>query len=324
MIPALPSPGLLGGRLSSRHFGLLLGVVFNAFVVFGFSIAPAVADDEILTANPTGVATSPLGLSRCRIARGGGFWHGGTYDVVNRTPHQLLTASVTLRFYDSDNALIGQATSELPISTPVVSGDTGAYQSGFGVQMSEPASAVVRIDCRPASATFSGNKRWAFGQTWPEKLLPMPSATSAQPESADHNPAPVAVVAPKSQRLPFVIAKTWNDIVNGNQIVVHAALVIQGGTSDTTIHASDFTLTMRLASGAKKTFDGLARQAPTFQRLNPLGSQLANVNEVDPKSDLGGLGSLIVPANGTVNTTVSFYVPDVLADANDNRAVVLK
>lgn len=307
-----------------RFLAPLLGAFSAALIVAGLSITPAVADDEILTANPIGIATSPLGLSRCRVARGGGFWHGATYQIVNRTPHQLLTASVTLRFYDSDNALIGQASSDLPISTPVVSGDTGAYQAGFGVQMSEPASAVTRIDCRPASATFSGNKRWAFGQTWPEKLSPMPSTAAAQPQSADNNPAPVAVVAPKAPRLPFVITKTWNDVVNGNQIVVHAAVVIQGGTSDTTIHASDFSLSMRLANGAKKNYDGLARATPTFQRLNPLGNQLANVSEVDPKSDLGGLGSLIVPANGTVNTTVSFYVPDVLADANDNRAVVLK
>jgi hypothetical protein len=81
---------------------------------------------------------------------------------------------------------------------------------------------------------------------------------------------------------------------------------------------------MHLANGASKEYTALPTSAPTYQKLNPLGSQTTTAYEVDPKVDLGGLGSIIVPAGGTVQVVATFLVPDVVANANDNRQVGLR
>ncbi len=38
----------------------------------------------------------------------------------------------------------------------------------------------------------------------------------------------------------------------------------------------------------------------------------------------GALGTVVVPANGTVRVTVTFIVPDAVADPNANRGVAVR
>lgn len=50
--------------------------------------------------------------------------------------------------------------------------------------------------------------------------------------------------------------------------------------------------------------------------------QMVTTAEVDPKSALGGLGSILVPPNASVRLTASFFVgTDALANPNDNREI---
>jgi hypothetical protein len=231
----------------------------------------------------------------------------------------MLLAQVNLRFYDADNALIGQTVLDLPITSPVVSGDTGAFSTpAFSVQTTEPATAVTRIECRPATATFSGNKRWAYGTTWPEPLLPLPTP----PPAASSQSSTSASTGARSP-LGLVVNRAWNDVFP-NSILVHAALTITGAETPQTLHPSDLTLTMKLSSGAMKSYTAVSRAAPTYQKLNAVTGATMTAYEVDPKDDLGRLGEIIIPAHGTVNVVATFWVQESVADPTDNKNVTLK
>ena len=121
--------------------------------------------------------------------------------------------------------------------------------------------------------------------------------------------------------IDFSVANAWNDTAN-NGLLVHDALVIRGGNSDFTVYPQDFRLTMQLATGAKAAYTALAHAAPTYQKINPLNPQTTTTAyEVDPSNDLGALTFVMVPAHGTVNVTVTFYVPDAVANSGDNHAI---
>jgi hypothetical protein len=47
------------------------------------------------------------------------------------------------------------------------------------------------------------------------------------------------------------------------------------------------------------------------------------VPKVDPTFDLGALGSVIVPAHGTVKVAVTLVLPARLKDPTDNRNVTM-
>jgi hypothetical protein len=94
--------------------------------------------------------------------------------------------------------------------------------------------------------------------------------------------------------------------------------------ADSTVTPSDFTLTMMLADGTGRTYAGMTQAAPTYQKINPLGNQLITAYEVDPQTDLGRMGSVAVPAHGTISVTVTFMVPDAVANPNDNRIMAFQ
>ena len=47
------------------------------------------------------------------------------------------------------------------------------------------------------------------------------------------------------------------------------------------------------------------------------------VSEVDPATEFGNLGSVIIPAHGTVSLTLTFPVSDAVADPTANQDVAL-
>jgi hypothetical protein len=119
------------------------------------------------------------------------------------------------------------------------------------------------------------------------------------------------------------VTNAWNDNVNG-VLVVHDTVVLEGGPSEARVSPSDFVLTMLTAGGVRKTYRALANEAPTYQKFNALTKQNSLAYEVDPQSDLGRLGTIVIPAHATVQVTVSFSVGDPVADPNANRTVALR
>jgi hypothetical protein len=287
--------------------------------------AYAAQGDEILT-GVVAATGAPFTITSCKILRNGNFWNGVTASIVNRTAHQMLTGDMTLRFFDTENTLIGQTRVEFQVSPPLASTDNAAYNANFGVSMTEPTAAVTKIECRPADATFTGNHKWAYGQTWPEKLLPIPKASAdstggAGGSSATAAPVSVAPIATKP-RLFLAVTNSWNDVFP-NGLLVHDTLAITGGDVDAQLRPTDLTLTMTLPGGAKKTYPGLAAPAPQYTKIVPgVGTTLAY--EVAPADDLGRLGMIVIPAHASVKTTVTFGVGDPISTPTDNRGVTVK
>lgn len=81
---------------------------------------------------------------------------------------------------------------------------------------------------------------------------------------------------------------------------------------------------MSLANGAKKLYPALAGGAPTYQKYNVITKECKTVYQIELKTDLGQLGTLIVPAHIDINVTVTFAVSDQVADASANRQVGLR
>jgi len=304
--------------VSQLSRAVVVAAIFVALAVPG--TLPALAQEETLIGTPTG-AGSPFAITRCRLTRSSAFWHGYTLGIVNRTKHQLLSADVALRLYDVENALIGQTTIRLPVQTPLADSDTAVYsESSFGVNMTEPITAVTRVECRAATATFTGSKNWTYGRTWPEKLLPLPTAENVNAGGAGERPA---ISSSAASRVQIAVTNAWNDMVNGI-LFVHDTIAVNGGETDRMLRASDLTLTMALSNGARKTYTGMTQGAPTYSKINPLASSTTTAYEVEPTSDLGRLGIIMVPAHGAVTVTVTFAVPDPVANATDNRAVTAR
>lgn len=273
-------------------------------------------------------ANSPVALTRCKADAdyytAGGTMFSAKIAVANRTVHQLISFDIKLQYYDADNVLIGTAQQSMNLQETLAPGITAAYVvSPFNSPTGEPITALARVTCRINAANFSGRKTWTYGQSWHE---PLKSARPRDRGDGDANNAGSVGDrggSVQGRGLHIRVANAWNDTVNG-VLIVHDAVVVEGGASESHIAPSDFVLTMALANGARKTYPGLAQPAPTYQKYNALTKQNAVAYEVDPQSDLGRLGSVIVPAHATVQVTVSFSVGDPVADANANRAVDLR
>ncbi len=288
--------------------------------ILGLMLGPVAvrADNADVPTSIVAVPNSPITLTSCRAHPAGfGSWDG-TFNVLNRTKHAMLSFRVRYRAFDSENVAIGQGTSDVAPSESLASGDTGTYSSETFFGVSEPRSSGLHLNCRVEAATFTGKRSWTFGHRWPEKLLPLGRASAFSPLpplSRRSMPAP--------PRLGITVVNAWNDAVNG-ALFVHDSITVHGGASDATLRASDFRLTMSLANGSRRTYAGLAQPAPTFQKLNPLGPDMTSAYEVDPREDLGAMGSILVPAHGVVRTTVTFDVTDAVSDPQANRLVVIR
>lgn len=285
--------------------------------------------------NATGIPTSivavpnaPLTITNCKSPE----WYSNFAAITNRTSHALLSVSVQIRYFDQDGTVIGQKTSSVNPNEPLATGDDAVYEWSGGTNLSEPTTAIAKITCRLQEAAFTGQKRWKLGQKWTEKLLPL-KKQELQDEQGGTNVANTLTSSPaalsptvraRAPKVTIAVVNAWNDTVGAN-LLVHVALDVQGGASDATITPANLTLTMSLANGGKKQYTAMPVAAPTFQKINPLGNTTTTAYEVDPKDDIGRLGSVIVPAHATVKVVATFFVgSDVVANANDNRQVGLK
>lgn len=303
------------------------------FVAMAGSASGVLADERV-NAGIVNVPNSPIVITACKLGRNGGAVAGPVV-IGNRTKHSLVQVQIVYAFYDNENTRMYQETSQMSFREPVLSGETYSAQQG-DIYFRGPSQLLTRVTCRVQSADFSANKHWQYGQRWNEKIVPIVTEETAslQSDVDEHASSSVASANSRgsSQKVgkavspPVTITSTngWNDTVDGN-LLVHVALDVQGGTTDSTITPANLLLTMALANGGKKQYAALPVSAPTFQKMNPLGNTTTTAYEVDPKEDLGRLGSVIVPAHGSVKIVATFLVgSDVVANASDNRQVGLK
>lgn len=258
------------------------------------------------------------------------FGFQSSFNLYNRSSHSLIDGSVEYRFFDRDNTQIGRTAYTYTPSETLSPQDTGTFNNNYiYVNLSEPVSAVSRVTCKLTGAHFTGRLTWKSGSAWQGgPLSPVPKTEAARDDaaiSANQTAAGPSSGAGAGRRssLKFEVEKAWNDVVRDG-MWVHDALIIHGGENPVTIRPADFVLTMALANGAQKTYPGLATTAPTYQKYNAFTKETTTAYQIEPKTDLGRLGSLIVPAHADVAVTVTFAVPDQIADATANRQISLR
>lgn len=297
----------------------------SAVAILAALTIPINADAQVVGPLPTGVVTvpnAPVVVTACNLEHGGPNYVrvDGTVVIANRTTHALASAQVRFVFFDSENARMDQRDILLPLSSPVASGDTATAR--VDVSFSGTATLLARVSCRIHSANFSANKRWTYGQRWPEKLLPLHTealSPSGGEGGAAGNMPRSAAAAPRVQ---IAVTNAWTDTVGG-VTYVHDALSITGSDAPTMLRPSNLALTLTLANGSKKAYTGLEQPAPSYAKLNPLGSTPTTAYEVDPAADMGRIGTLTIPPHGTVTTTVTFAIPDPLAAGANYREVAV-
>jgi hypothetical protein len=315
-----------------------LASVITMAVSFALTSTIAKADDF---AHQAGVAIqkphAPVEAFHCNT---GNNWAGVGVTFVNRSRHALIHASMELKYYDTEGVLIGRIQREYDINPPVESGEQGIFQDYFPYEnLAEPASSIGKFTCTIIAARFSGLKSWSVDKRWNEPLVSgsddqsfsqgqSSSGQSSSNDDSGNTPDSALDSAGASQSarpaITLSVSNAWNDTVQGS-VYVHTALDIHGGASDATLTPDMLMLSMKLANGGKRNYGASAQAAPTYQKISALSNTPITANEVDPKEDLGALGSLIIPAHGTVHIVATFFVgSDILADPNANRQVTLR
>ena len=292
-----------------------------AFASLAFTTTIAGAD----TSYPTrivAVPNAPVTLTHCESAMG--FYLRAIDNATNRTDAFLSSYTVRWTVYDHTGTVVGQSDLVNTFDTDLAPGDE-THSKGDAVNWSGPSSAVASVTCRLQAAKFEGGKTWTYGRTWPGKLAPIQQMQSYQDGGSTVSGLGSTANVPASHpQVKLAVSNAWNDMVQG-ALFVHAALDIQGGSTDANLTPNMLMLTMQLSNGAKKSYGAMTQAAPTYQKLNPLGQTTQTAYEVDPKDDLGAIGSIIVPAHGTVHVIATFFVgTDVVADPTSNRQVALQ
>ena len=290
--------------------------------VFGFA-SSALADQEV-NSGIVNVPNSPIVLTACKMSRFNKSSEGVSGPVVigNRTKHALAHIQIVYSFYDTENVRMYQTTQQYSLSEPTLTGDTTTVQAGVG--FIGTAQLLSRVTCRVQSADFSANKHWMYGSPWSEKLVPLTTEQAGTTSESGAGPLQtVRTQSPAPPKITVAVANSWVDTVSGLTLI-HDAIIITGGDTDTPVRGNNFVLTMSLANGAKKSIPGLTQQVPRYSKIDPRTGNNIMAYEVAPQEDLGALGTIVVPAHGTVRTTVTFITNDALADPADNRAVTIQ
>ncbi len=154
-----------------------------------------------------------------------------------------------------------------------------------------------------------------------------PSARSAPIAPGHPGPHAAGQARAAVADVRFDVVNAWNDKANDTAketYYVHDTITIRGGNRTTTVTPGMFGLTMRLANGTTATYAAMSGVAPSFRRFDPSTNDFKLVPTVAPAEDLGALGSVSVPANGSVKVTLTFAADGALADVSDNRNVTLR
>lgn len=302
----------------------ILTMALACATIIGSSFTSARADDIVRT-RIVPVNNAPLQITNCKSP----FWNEQFVTIANRTNHSLTSVDVQFRWYDTDGSQIGQEVKGVNVSPILTPGDSNTYEFFGGTDLSEPTQAIGFVTCRIQHATFTSRRSWQYGTAWHEKLRRIESEPAVDgdddnsPMANDQpseKPARSSKPSSHASHLQFTVSNAWNDNLNG-ALLIHTALVIQGGKHGVTVSPQDFALTMALANGGTKRYQGMTAPAPTYEKFNALTNTSTTAYEVDPKDDLGAIGSVTVPAGGSASVIVTFVIPDIVADPKANRNV---
>ncbi len=302
--------------------GRLSTVLFLAMVLFVGLTSSARADDFLSTpVTVVPVSNAPIAITKCKL--GQMYWQQYT-NITNRTTHALLNVTFRFNYFDADGAQIGTIDSVFNVDPPLVSGDDQMVSTTQFPNLSEPQNAIARVTCRMEAASFTGMRKWAYGERWTEPLSRMPSQTGARERSSTSVSAGSVHDTKPDTGLSLDVEKAWNDTVGGN-LLVHAELSVHGGDTDMALRPERLALTMTLANNSSRSYHAMAQGAPTYQKFNPLGNTTTMAYEVDPSDDLGRLGSIVIPAHRDVKVIATFNVgEDPVANPGDNRRVAIR
>jgi hypothetical protein len=298
-------------------------VLFALYVIAQTTPAAEADDFRATPVSVVPVSNAPIAVTKCKL--GQYYWWQYAH-ITNRTSHALLNVTFRFNYFDADGAQIGTVDSQLTLDPPLVSGDDQMMASIQYPNLSETQNAIARVTCRIEAASFSGLKKWTYGQRWPEPLSRMSQQSNLGEgrRAFPNRPNELENEDDVGLRLSLAVVRAWNDVVRGN-LFVHVALHVHGGDTEIALRPEHLALTLTLSNNARKSYTAMTGMAPTYQKFNPLGNTTLTVHEVDPKDDLGGLGSIIIPARGSVNVTATFNVGhDPITDPTDNRQVTIR
>jgi hypothetical protein len=262
-------------------------------------------------------------------------------NISNRTNYLLRTFTLRWTAFDTNDKKLGGADVEYDIDGLGSGAADGYYEDvPKNAFTSGSASSISWYSCKVIAGTFDNGPRWSAGKTWPEPLLPINAAheqdqnssgPGGPPGSPSGGPAGGPAGTTRASRAPdsteahslqFSIEKSWTDLYQG-QYFIHDTLLIHGGASEVTIAANNFVLTVNLANGGIARYTGMMQAAPTYLKYNYLVAVYIPQYQVDPATDLGALGALIVPAGGTVKVIVTWVSSAPPKDSNSNSNVTI-
>lgn len=290
-----------------------------------FTSSAAYADDIVYPTTTLRAAGTPVSITDCKVTTD--FYGHASLNVYNRSDHFLASVTIRWTLYNHSGEMMGQGDQVYTLQDHAAPSDSALLNEGLNVKMSEPWTSVDRATCRLQAATFEGNRTWDYGRSWSGRLSPLPQADSFHDDgSSGVSELGASTNLPRTKaQIALTVENAWNDTVSGN-MYIHVALNIQGGQGDSTLRPRMLRLAMSLANGTKKSYAAMESPAPRYQKINPLLSNTVTLAyEVDPKDDLGSLGSVTVPAHSTAHIVATFLVgDDVVANPNDNRQVSLR
>jgi hypothetical protein len=295
-------------------------------LVFGLTGLKGDAEDQI-RASVIPTPSAPVALTHCFALAEGNYYYGSV-NAINRSDVFLESYVVRFSAYDHSGTLMGQQDTPFSFNTNLAPNDTTNSGNTPIYGNTEPMSALNQVKCRLQSAKFEGGLSWTYGRVWHRRLSPLPHVDSLDNESGT---AQTASIAPPAQMTGFAgvnlkVENGWNDIVNGANFV-HVAIDVRAGNSDALVKPNDLHLTMKLANGGVQDFTAMAGPAPTYQKFDALAqnSNTTTAYEVDPKEDLGALGSVKISANSMAHIVATFAIGNaVVADLRDNQHVALR
>lgn len=304
-------------------FSKALGALAIVAVAACF-IAPASADDLTLT-SIVKTAAAPIQITKCSTATSGRV----VANIRNLTTSFLLNYEIRWTPYNHAGDRIGKLDQFQQPTTALAPGDEVTGDDTYiGGVLTEPYSALGRVTCRLQSAKFEGGKSWSYGHVWTGKRIkPTVDDTSDAGDRSRLSPGTLQTSqgeARDRRSLDVHVTNAWNDTLAGN-LFVHVALDVMTKGKESSMVPSMLRLKMALSNGGTKSYPAMPVSAPTYAKLNPLGSSTTTAFEVDPKEDLGRLGSVTIPAGGVAHVVATFLIgSDSVSNANDNRTVTVQ
>lgn len=320
-----------------------IATIVSSLIVFSLSSLPAFAESapgKIFPTHIVAVPGSPVVITKCTVRALVDQMVGTgdpavTNDVYNRSSMHLVSYDILFTMYDHDGNVMGNPSFSFPPKNSIPphdydEGESSKLAGAFsGIQLTEPISALSRVSCKIVGAKFEGNKIWTYGHAWRSKLGVIPVARAFSNDQSTNNlngdrsknqlsSSSRSIAAPQ-----ISVANAWTDTLNGSNYV-HDSVTINSGDTERHVTASNFMLTVSVSGGAKKSYMGMTQASPMFTKINPLTGNNMPAPSIDPATDLGRIGEIVIPAHTNITTTVTFGLADIVIDKSDIRNIVLK